>query len=96
MSRKRATTNGQTTFDGEGFPDPPPAEVSEAFMAFRKQKDAAAAAVAKRKHLEEELIEVMHKHELSECQIEGENKVFKIDDTEKIKIEKKAKAVDSD
>lgn len=76
----------QTQFEGDGFPEPPPKVVCDARDAFLEAKRAAAKAGEKKADKHERLVELMHEHNIDRIPLDGENKYFYLDASEKVKI----------
>ncbi len=76
----------QTQFEGDGFPEPPPKEVCDARDNYLEAKRAAAAASEKKADRHERLVELMHEHNIDRIPLDGENKYFYLDASEKVKI----------
>lgn len=75
----------QTHLKGDGFPGPPPDEVCEARDQYLSSMRSHAKAAKKKAESEQDLIEAMHKHNVTRVQLDGENKYFEIEAPEKIK-----------
>lgn len=76
----------QKQFEGDGFPEPPPKDVCDARDNYLAAKRAAATANEKKADKHERLVELMHQHNIDRIPLDGENKYFYLDASEKVKI----------
>lgn len=82
----------QQQFEGDGFPEPPPPAVCRARDRYLQAMREQAKAGAEKSTAHEALIRVMHDHNIDRVPLDGENKYFEIDPTEKIKTKTVPKA----
>ena len=78
-------TGRQKALEGDGFPGPTPEEVCDARDQYLSAMRSHAKTAKKKAESEQALIEAMHKHDIVRVNLDGENKYFKIESTEKIK-----------
>lgn len=76
----------QKQFEGEGFPDPPPAEVREARDDYLDAMREATKASSKKGDRHLKLIEVMQAHGIDRVRLDGENKFFELAEEHKVKM----------
>jgi hypothetical protein len=97
-SKKRAGKTPKTppvaqkTFEGEGFPDKPPAAVIRARDEYLQAMRDHADAGKEKSTRHEALVEVMHKHGITRIRLDGENKFFELESTENVKMKTVPKA----
>ena len=85
VRRRAGQMKTQQAFEGEGFPEPAPLPVRKGRDEYLQAMRDCAAASKEKAAAQEKLIELMHKHGIDRIELDGENKFFEIEQTEKIK-----------